>query len=252
MRAVFTLDLPVQVQETKKYPEDEEIVKLVASFGWGLVENEAASSAESNPSGDLKPAATKNKYQHLGRGLLAQMPEATAADEQNAVIFFGYLEDDKTSFIITRRVTGQITFRLLHQELPRLQLSTVKVVRRLLGSNAFNNPLHISNDQVVVYERGQEHIIIRGRVIPKPWKETIRTNKKDFLLSAVPAFLFIHVTAALGFLDGNKQPLLHGTMERLSTALLTTVIVSILGLVQTYWDIRRNRLIAWTVDTRSD
>jgi hypothetical protein len=135
--------------------------------------------------------------------------------------------------------------RLLHPELPRLQASTDKIIRRLLLANPFGSPLSISNNRVVVYERGAEHIIMSGRVIPAPIRETISTNKKDFLLTFFPLALCIPVISLLFVVHPETHQLLSDIAQKLSTALLTTSVVSCLGLVQTYMDVRKNRLIAW-------
>lgn len=257
MRAVFTLDLPNR--SDKGYPKDQEILELLRSFPWELVERTTARVEATDPPSDTSlhaeaanQAPPGHKYQDFAKDVLEHMPEVTAANEQDAVIFYGYFQDDKTKFVITKMVTGQVTFRLLHPEIPRLQASTVKIIRRLLAINPFGSPLEISNNRVVIYEHGHEHIIMRGRVIPDAKMETIRSNKKDFLLTVVPLILFLPVTAVLLVLDQIMNPILFGSMERLSTALLTTVIVSVLGIVHSYLDIRRNRLIAWDVTDPSD
>jgi hypothetical protein len=176
------------------------------------------------------------------------MPEI-ANEEKDDVLFYGYVADDQTKLIVTRRVQGQITFRLLHEELPRLQASTEKVVRRVLGSSLGEPGATIANERIDVYERNQNHIIITGRVIPRPLKETIRSNVKDSLLFVVPVLLALPIFVYLSSTTAAQTTatLSHGTLERLSTALLTTSLVSALSLFERYLYIRRNRLIDWTV-----
>ena len=99
MRAVFTIDLPRDPESG--YPEDDQIVQAVAAFGWDLVENGMKPGGATVAPNDAPASTNRNKYQELAKDLLSQMPEATAADEQNAVIFYGFLADDKTKFIIT-------------------------------------------------------------------------------------------------------------------------------------------------------
>ena len=70
------------------------------------------------------------------------MPEIAIEDEGN-VIFYGFMADYQTKFAITRRVEGQITFRLLHPVLTRLQTSTTKMIKKnhaiKIGRFEFNN-----------------------------------------------------------------------------------------------------------------
>jgi len=184
------------------------------------------------------------------------MPEVAAA-EKNDVVFFGYVADDQTKFVVTRAVENQITFRLPHPVLPRLQASAKKIVRRILVAKFLEQSLVVGNSRIVVYERGYDDIIITGRVISHPLRETRRTSTKDLLLTIVPLLLLVPLTVLLivapsaitaqPTTSALATPLIHGTLERMSTALLTTALVSGLGLLTTYYDIKKNRSIAWDV-----
>ncbi|MCI0563769.1 MAG: hypothetical protein MN733_35290 [Nitrososphaera sp.] len=231
MRSVFTIDLPLNTSnEGDPYPDNTKILSIVRSFGWEPLEIRALEDE----------SAKQRRYKELAEKLFQDMPEI-AVEEKDDVVFYGYLADDQTKFVITRRVEGQITFRLLHPVLPRLQASTKKMIKKILDSHMGN----ISNQTVVLYERGFDHIILNGRVIPRPLRETIRTDRKDVLLLTVPVVLLTFLLAILLVANLSTFPLIQGTVERLSTALITTALVSMVGLIQTYWEISRNRLISW-------
>ncbi len=234
MRSVFTIDLPVNNEGI--YSDNHEVLKLLRSFGW-------------EPAGirDLgnDETAKEQKYKESAEVLFRDMPEI-AVEEKDYVIFFGFLADTQTKFAVTRTVEGQITFRLLHPVLPRLQSSTRKMVRKIIASRLSDKQLEISNQSIVIYERGFDHIILSGRVIPSAVRETIRTDRKDMLLFVGPLLFLVPLAAGLVLVNPATHRLLGGTLERMSTALLTTSLVSLLGLIQNYYEIRRNRLIAWT------
>lgn len=235
MRSVFTVEIP-QNDEGIKYPDTSEIINYIRAFGWEPVEVRSLEN-------DIEKG---KRYKVLAEQLFKDMPEI-ANEEKNDVIFFGYLSDDQTKFVITRRVEGQITFRLLHPDLPRLQLSSARMIKKIINSRFNNKPLGISNQSIVIYERGFDRIILNGRVIPNAGKETYRVNKKDTLLFLIPIALFAITIPVIQFINSFSSPnqLVLGTLERFNTALLTTSVVSFLGLVQTFLEIRNNRLIAW-------
>jgi hypothetical protein len=190
---------------------------------------------------------TTEDYKRLANELFAEMPEVAAA-EKEYVVFAGYIADLQTPFVITRMVQGQMTFRLLHRELPRLQLSTEKMLRNIIDAKLEGSSLKISNPRVTVFERRYDHIIITGRVITNAIGETIRSDVKDFILFLVPLILFLITIYALVTLPTSNPPTLgHGILERANTAFLTTTVISLLSLIQVYVEIRRSRLIDWTV-----
>jgi hypothetical protein len=254
VRAVFSVDIPKTT--SGQYPTDVEITKMVRGFGWEPVELRAAALfGEEAVSDDRLEAAKLAKYKELARPLFDQMLEIAAA-EKDDVVFLGKVADDQTQFVVTRPVENQITFRLLHPVLPRLQASAKKIIKTVLKTNLAGRPLAIGNNRIVVYERGHDNIIIAGRVVSRPIRETCRTDLKDLLLTVVPVLILIPVTALLlqtpttstaqpvGVMSA---PLMRGTLERFSTALFTTALVSLLGLLTTYYDIKKNRAIAWDV-----
>jgi hypothetical protein len=237
MRSVFTVNLPASTDG--KYPSNSDVLSLVRSFGWEPTEVHLA--------GD--ETAKEQKYKELAENIFHSMPEIAAA-EKDFVIFYGYFADDQTRFVITRVVEGQITFRLLHPELPRLQSSTEKMVRNIITSRIHDKILVVSNHTIRVYERGYDEIIMKGRVIPNAWREAVKTDRKDVLL-AIGAFVVGFITLAGILSQISNSTLINGTMERMSTAMMTTALVSALGLFQAYWEISRHSIIAWTATNES-
>ena len=97
MRAVFSVDIPPL--SDGGYSSDDEVVKVLRGFGWEPVELRA--HRPRNSDADPSEAASITKARELAQPLFAQMPEVAAA-EKDDVIFFGYVADDQTKFVVTR------------------------------------------------------------------------------------------------------------------------------------------------------
>ena len=233
MRAVFAVDLPLD--DEQRYHTDQQIVEMVRSYGWEPVEVCTLMDEE----------AKLQKCRELAAYLFEDMPPG-AASRLEHVLTYGYLSDDYTRFVVIRLVDGQITFRLANTVLGQLQTSTTKVIRKILKSNINGQPLRVCNQRVVIYERGNDFIVLNGRVIPNPLKETFRTDRKSVLLAVVALSVFlIAISLLLSGMMAETNALLRGTIERVSTAMLTAALVSSLNLTETYLEIYRNRVIVW-------
>jgi hypothetical protein len=233
MRAVFTVDLPLV---DGKYPTDAQIVEVFRAFGWEPVEVCRCDDE----------AVRLEKCRELSQVLFQDMPPGSMSRLEH-VVTYGYLADDYTRFVVLKLVEGQITLRLANDMLTRLQTSTTKIVKKLLKTRLNGQPFKISNQRVVIYERGNDYIVMTGRVVPSPFFETCRSDRKSLLLATVAFSIFIFVVTLLTVtgLNPNNSGLLAGTLERLSTAMLTATIVSSLNLSETYFEIYRNRVIIW-------
>jgi hypothetical protein len=233
MRAVFTVSIP-QVS-TEKYPTNEEFLSRIRALGWENIKVREMSDEEKNV-----------WYQTEAATLWDEMPEI-AAQEKEYVIFFGLLQDNQTRFIITRVTDGQATFRLIHRNLDRLQSSTVKMVRQLIEPHGNLPGLSISNYRISIYERKHDDIIIQGRVVPNALAEAWRVDSKNILLAIGALLLAVPSFIALIWINSSTNQIIGGTLERASTAFLTTMIVSVIGFIQTYLQIRNIKVIDWAV-----
>lgn len=236
MRAVFTVLIPPT--SINNYPTDEEFLARVRAHGW-----------DERRTKDLSEEEVLVKYKESATKLWIEMPEI-ANEEKEFLIFYGVLQDSQTKFVITRLIEGQATFRLLHPNLANLEASTEMIIKKLINTAIGEKPLEISNQAIAIYERGFDHVIIRGRVIANVLLESWRVNRKDALLTLAAAFLFILFAIGILFVDQQQHALIGGTLERLSTAMITTALVSALGFAQTYLEIRSFKIIDWSVAGR--
>jgi hypothetical protein len=212
------------------------------------------------PGGERNEDFERNEhYARLAIELFDDMPEVAAA-EQDAVIFTGYIQSFQVLFVVTRLVDAYATFRLLHQDFNKLRLASEMMISKILSARINDGPLLSENPTVNIYERGHDHVIMKGRVITRPALEALRSDLKDSLLFVVPLILFIPtVYVVLQYPEVSPNPggpvvasFWKGMLERLSTALITTSLVSLLGLTQTWWEIRNGRIIDWEFRQRAD
>jgi hypothetical protein len=233
MRSVFTVLIPPV--GTNNYPTDTEFLTRIRSLGWENTRAKEKSEEE-----------LKEWYKTKAAEIWNQMPEIAMA-EKEYVIFFGDLQDNQTKFIITREVEGQATFRLLQTNLDKLQSSTVYMVKTLRKPIGSLLPLEISNQRVSIYERGHDEIIIQGRVISNAFDETWRVDKKNILLAIGALLLSIPLFTTLIWVNSKTNQIIGGTLERASTAFLTTFIVSLIGFIQTFLEVRSTKVVDWVV-----
>jgi len=276
VRAVFTIELAKN--DAGHYPTDEEIAGMMEGLGRGFRDladatpehvmailnaqtpSQKSASAERAATllphrapGETRPTFNYEERRHrycvLAKQLFGEMPEVAAA-EMNGVIFLGCVQKMQTLFFLTRMNEREVTFRLLHRELPRLQSSTAEIMKDLISVGLVGGKRRYDDVEVHVYERNYDRIVIKGRVITNQFLETWREDHKDTLLFIVPLLLLSPTAFVLDHQDAlaNAMPKFwFSQLERLSTALLTTSIVSALGLVQTWFQIRRMKLIDWSV-----
>jgi hypothetical protein len=233
MRSVFTVKIPPISAD--KYPSDDEFLSRGRALGWENIKAKEKADDE-----------RKAWYVQKASEIWDQMPEIAAA-EKDYVIFYGELQDNQTKFIITRVVEGQATFRLLHPNLDRLQASTAYMVGTLLAPVGNLPALEISNNRISIYERGYDDIIIQGRVIKSAMEETWRVDKKNILLAVGAFLLAVPTFITLIWVNSKTNQILGGTLERASTTFLTTIVVSLIGFIQTYLEIRKHKIIDWAV-----
>jgi hypothetical protein len=233
MRSVFTVQIPPI--STDRYPTDDEFLSRIRALGW-----------ENTKAKEKADDELKNWYTQKAAEIWDQMPEIAIA-EKEYVIFYGELQDTQTKFIITRLVEGQATFRLLQKNLDRLQASTVYMIKTLRKSIGSLPPIEISNQKVSIYERGYDEIIIQGRVVTSTLAETWRVDKKNVLLAIGAFFLALSFLIAIIWINSTTNQIIGGTLERASTAFLTTFVVSIIGFVQTYLEVHNIKIVDWVV-----
>ncbi len=288
MRAVFTVQIPRRPDGT--FFTDTEIKEAIETFGWrpskGTIEDRDQPQEKNNETQQVHRVIIPTTIEKA-RLLFDEMPEVAAAERAH-LLDWGYLADDQTAFVVTRLQNAQITFRLVQTALPRLQRATVHILKHVLAVR-FDLTVHpenrtigyfdkfsratrtlvarllpslctamriavfpVSNRQVLIYERDHDNVIIDGRVVPVPFRETLRTDRRDLVFIVASFALAAFILAALEVGDQawlQAHATIKGTLERSSTVFITTTVVSMIGFLNVWWDISRNHLVAWSVNS---
>jgi hypothetical protein len=271
MRAVFTLQLPgFEISSEKKngdtesFPADQEVICLLDTFGWTLdlsviepkdiiaiigerdlstTESRGNSSAAGIVSRSEELADPRRHFVSITDPIFDEMPEVAAA-EQGRAIYIGYISSEQTPFIVTRIVPGELTFRLLHKELERLQKATILLVRKLVGRPLRGRPLIIADPVVKIYERRNNHVIIEGRIVTRPLQEIMQDRLIDTIVFAFSLSLAIVSLPPL-WRDFMNDNMVFGMLERFNTALITTALILAIQLFGAWVQVKRYRLIRW-------
>jgi len=240
MRSKFIVQIPHNSKG--EFPTDEEVRVTIRSYGW-----EPADIA-STTSEVEKVTLYKTKADKLfTEGV---MPEV-AHEEKDYVIFFGQIASDQTKFIVTRSVSGLITYRLLQEELHQLISATEKLVRNVISKSVFSLKgvsVSIENNNILVYEKGHNHVILEGRVVENTFVETIKTNPKDAL---VMFLVVIFGTISFSVHNASENNLVTpDQMDKISLSVIAVALVSLVGIVLTFVNIKKNRIVSWNLKKR--
>jgi hypothetical protein len=220
-----------------KFPTDEEVRSAIRRFGWEPREASLLNSEKEKV----------DKYAEISSKLFEEMPEV-AQPEKADVIYSGFLSADQTSFVVTRSSDGEITYRLLQPELPKLIQATEKIIKAIEGQRVSSRDENIIDKTILVYEKGHDYVILRGRVVENKLLETARSNLKDAVVVAICSFTLIvlSIVLATGVLGGVAPSWIQGVI-RLSVPICALFIASLAGLIITYREITNTRVVSWNL-----
>lgn len=242
MRAIFTVSLNKKSQSTIATKED--FINTLKFNGWEDV-NLVPDNVNEKSDG-------QRTYSDATASLWGHMPEI-AQDEKDYLIYYFRLVDTQTDVIITHRNKGTVKFRLLNPDLEKLLEACELLIRELTKPEDSKSTAYIVNSgRVEILEKGDIHLIIRGRVIANHFKEAKRVNGKNFYLGITMLIAFILLIVGLvteNWIHVGHETVLFGSTERLSTVAITTAIVSGFDFWQTYRRLKSNKIISWKVST---
>ncbi|MBI5230669.1 MAG: hypothetical protein HY876_00705 [Coriobacteriales bacterium] len=249
MRAVFTVK--IQGGPEGYFPSDEDVVVALRRSGWEprfgpFWEYFCDAAAAECSVGEMAAAEMRVRalwYTEQAHKAFEAMPEVAAdSPERDSVVYFGRLPETDTCFAVTRVVMGELKFRLLQDELLDLQASTDRIVRSILKQDLF---VSIIRGKVEIYERGRDRVLLTGKVISNVLREAYRRDSRDVALATVPFLLFLAVFPLSVAVAGELEPHVASLIERFSTAMLTTTIVSSLGFLSVLLRLRRESIVEW-------
>lgn len=230
MRAKFVLR--ITATSTKAFPSDEEFVDRLLTLGLGKSDS-TSQSYEDQRKGYLEEA--EKEWQHL--------PEV-AASERDDVVFFARFPDHGR-LIVTRVADGFATFRLIHGDLAELEEGAESLIEELGKKVGSLQPLEVEDNRVEIYERGEDRVIITGRVITNSLREAKKRHPADIVSAGVTGGASIASLFALAFANLPQDSIALGTVERFSTAMIAAFFISLVTFIQHWREIARHHIIEW-------
>lgn len=229
MRAKFVVEVPAA--SSNSFPTNEDFESRLISLGLG--EQGRAQAWDDRV----------KKYLDEADVVWDQFPEV-AQSERDYVVFFARLPYHGR-LIVTRYDEGYAVFRVLNEDLAKLESGTERLVRALTSKSAALPGLVVVDDEIEIYERGYDRVLIRGHVISSPLKETVRRhggNVVTLTVTGIAALVTILLLNIPSLLPGG---IAVGTVERFSTAMLATFFVTAATLAQVWFSLKRKKQIDW-------
>jgi hypothetical protein len=230
MRAKFVL--VIRAASASAFPSNESLVDRLLMLGLGA------------PESNTEPYDIRRKmYQDDAQRDWSALPEVAEA-EREQVIFFSRLPDHGR-LVVTRVSQGTATIRFIHDSLARLEKNSEAMIRELGKRTGSIDALDVQDGRVEIYERGQNHVIIVGRVISNALRETVRRNPADIISAVVTGAAAIVTLAIMAFAHLKQGAITTGTVERFSTAMISAFFIAVVNFVQHWARLNREGIIEW-------
>lgn len=100
--------------------------------------------------------------------------------------------------ILTRYGEGYAVFRILNEDLEKLESGTERLVAQVSAKTGSLSGLAIVDNEVEIDERGHDRIVMRGSVINRPLKEAVRRHPAtalSVLIAGIAALISILLIA---------------------------------------------------------
>jgi hypothetical protein len=229
VRAKFIIEVPAT--STTTFLTNAELESRLRLVGLGMA---GAAADYDDRLAEYKKAAER-EWTHL--------PEKVI-DEEEHLIFYSRLPE-QSRLIITRFDEGYVVYRVINEDMSRLLKGTERLVNQVRAKAGSLRSDEILNDEIEVYEKGEDHVILKGRVIRSASREAIRRDPQSWITAGVTLLTFICAIAALAYLS-IPDAIWKGSLERFSTAMIATFFVSLATVMRLFFQIRRKGGIIWT------
>jgi hypothetical protein len=181
-----------------------------------------------------------------------KMPETTEEEKarkefsRQNIVYASDLPRSNSLFMVTAHTEGEYRFRLLNPKIEELQDGCEDLIIRIREYNEKHRDRQLTvYGKIRIFEHGLEESTISGSIVHKTLFENIKTlASRELLLVRVGLIIFL-VGFFINFLPVIKSiDWLSGLIDRFSTALLTTAVVSGVSIYHTV--IRLAPVIQWT------
>lgn len=189
----------------------------------------------------------------LAQPILERMPKNTPEEQERRgfaeknIFYASYLASSNTVFMVTRQTDGAARLRLLNPKIEDLQEGCVEFAEMVEGLRSRKTPQAIRMAPVVkIFEHGLEESTISGtlvRGIRRKWQYVRKRAGLEIVISAVTGGLFLvsFLLTVSGVISSDS--VLRDHLDRFSTAMLTSAIVSAISVIHSY---RTMPVIQWS------
>jgi hypothetical protein len=242
MRALINVNLPKMV-DSKGYMTSKELVYILDNImGLEMIPR---------PAYDETNAIYKEFCLQKADPLFKQIPSQEKIDNaKKQIIYVAELITTETHIVITRQSNKQCIIRLFNPRTEKLKKGCTELVSLIQDHNKKNiqEKLEIDLD-INLFENGLDEYTIRGNIVENRWKYGRKIARKEVILFVVGITIFALLTSLKVltlFQVLHVVPILDGISDRISTAMLTTAIVS--GITIYYTVIDLSPIINWQAD----
>jgi hypothetical protein len=202
------------------------------------------------PDWNDKKSYFTDKAKYLFDPDAGHLPESVRLHETlDNVIFFGSV--NKAEILVTKVNQAETFVRILHKELNQLQETTEIVVNKIKDKfkTVDDSAVSIAKDEVLVFERGHDHRIIKGTILHKGGLlKTLKTTKNQdkgnyYLLIVVLALLGLGV--AFYWTSKSYFPGLIQFSERALLAFIAVSATPIARFIQVFLQLMSAKVIKW-------
>ena len=240
MRALINIKLPLD--EDGQFIKTKEFRQLLQIIGLRPTDMPAEDGEE----------AFKIYCRKRAEPIFDRMPENTEEEKikkqfsRDNIVYASDLPQSNTIFMISAHTDSEYRFRLLNPKIESLQAGCKDLVLKLRAYNEkhINKKIEIVGD-IEIYEHGLEESTISGTVIYSRWKTALAMSGRDVLIATAGLLFFIALTGInYNNLVGTETEFLYTVVDRLSTAMFTAMIVSLITVVYTFRELVP--VIKWT------
>lgn len=243
MRALFLLK--TEKNDKGVFPSGQSIAEnIFGGAGW----TDERALAISDWSAKQKYYAEKAKY--LFDIDAGHLPESVRLHETiDDVIFFGSV--NKSAVLVTKINQAETFVRIIHGDLNQLQNTAEIVVQKIKDKfkTVDDSPVSIPADEVLIFERGHDHRIIKGTILHKGsfgkiLKAARLQDKGNYYLLLVALTLLV---LAIAFYVASPYyfPQLTQFAERALLAFIAVSATPVARFIQIILQLKSDKIIKW-------
>ncbi len=256
MRALLNIGIPLNDNGHKENMSNQEFRSVLKEMGLQPIDMPRLPTEGSCPEDIQKYESVVHEYcVKRAQPILLRIPQSSPEELDGKeftiqnTFYAGDLPNSNTIFMLTRHNNSTARFRLLNARIEDLQRGCDELILLIEKYNKRHgkNKVNIA-EKIRIYEHGLEYSTIGGTVVKgfrKRSKYVMRESGLEIILMCSGfALFFLSFWLTAADLLGAKEPL-RGHVERFSTAMLTTGIVSLISVLNAF---RLMPVVQWSAN----